>query len=257
MRYLDQVYNEGIAVVHGEHFNTQLEFANVIGSTRGIPGEYLMSIGAFFVPNNEYMLAVFGEDLRDPEYGCYVGDDCVWAGHLVFPIYNVADVVKGFVGFNPEMYLAKKEDATLSGNHYTLSGKRVFTKGNFLYTPKEVYKKAFDDGYLFLTDGLFDAISLNYEGFNAAAMLGSAVTDAMIMQLRFVQRVIFVTDNDQAGMKVYRRLAQSLHNVELYKQGFSKDIDELLHSDKRDRLVADLKSLVNQSESTRSISVFR
>lgn len=106
--------------------------------------------------------------------------------------------------------------------------------------PNSSITKAIEDEYLIVVDGLFDAISLSYFGYNVASFMGSTVTPERIMQLRFIKNVLVASDNDKAGMTLYGDLKKVLNNVEFLPHAKTKDIDELLKSSGAEEFRRDL-----------------
>ena len=247
MQTLDSLYQEGYARIFRED-SAQMGFLQTIANLRRMPVQPLLDNEMLFVPNDEYLTHYFGESIAHPSYGCYSNGACVWANQLIVPIKNLAGVVKGFAAFNPFNYAEAKETGDKSITYYSYSSKDVFPKSKYLFCPGDSYARALDDGYLLLVDGLFDAVSLRYAGFNAAALLGSIPTQYLLMQLRFVKRVILLADNDEAGYKLFTALRRQLRNVELYKQASTKDADELLRSEQRDEFIASLTKVVKEGD---------
>lgn len=243
---LHDLYEKALLTIWGEHGPQQEQWLEIVAQIRELKMETLKELGAFFVPNNDYMKLAFGHEITETQYGCYYDDQCVWNRQIVFPIKDVNGITVAFYGFNPFGYLESKETGTKETAYYSSSSSVVFKKSCFMFMPPGCYDKALDDGYLFVVDGFFDCASIWEAGFNAAALLGSTISDGIIMQLRFVKRVIVIADNDDAGMKVFEQLRKRLHNVELYKQGLTKDIDELLHSDYREDTVKSLAEVTRE-----------
>ena len=231
---LTDIYQAAYDRVQNECGEEQKGFKQIIAEARCMPVEWLDDTNCMFIPNNDFMQEFF--DSRISDYDCYRNGICIWNNALIFPIRDVVDSIVGFAGFFPFDYLDPEVN-----NYYAYSSQSVFKKGNYLFFPRNNLKKALQDGYLFVTDGMFDAISLCAHGFNAAAMMGSTVTPVILMQLRLVKRVIVVADNDSAGYKLYDSLRRVLNNVTLFKQGFNKDIDGALKSEHRDEILKMLR----------------
>lgn len=222
---LTSAYNEALRVVREKYSTEQKEFLTIIAQARGMPVEWLDGVGAIFIPNNEFMLSVFGKEVLD--YDCYVNGKCVWNNAMIFPIRDVNDSIVGFGGFFPFEYV----DEESNSNYYLYSSQKAMRKGNYLYFPQKNLMDAVKDGYLIVVDGVFDAISLTAAGYNAASLMGSSPTQQIMMQLRFIKTVILVADNDDAGYGLYDKLHKHLKNVVLFKQGKTKDVDDLLKSE--------------------------
>jgi hypothetical protein len=58
------------------------------------------------------------------------------------------------------------------------------------------------ESVLYVTEGVFDAISLRYLGFNSTSILGCFLSRAQMHQLRWYEgEIIFAFDNDKAGLE--------------------------------------------------------
>lgn len=247
MSSLNELYRRGLSSVWGteDSADAQQKYLDVIAGIRGINSELFKKCDMLFIPNDQYLAVHCGEEILNLEYGCYESRKmCLWSNQLIIPITDVVACVRGFAAFNPFNYVEAKETGDRSMTYYSYSSKDVFPKGKYLYFPGSCYEKAITDGYLLLVDGVFDAASLWCAGFNAGALMGSIPTEWILMQLRFIKRVILIADNDDAGYKLYTGLRRQLKNVELFKQGETKDADELLKSEKRDDFIRALQQVL-------------
>ena len=157
---------------------------------------------------------------------------------------NVADKVMGFVSFNPIKYLEARETHDWSIYYYAYSSKNVFDKGNYLLMGEGAYDRALAESYLVVVDGVFDQISLAFEGINSAALLGSTLTPQILMLLRFIPNIIVLADNDDAGLLLYEHLKKQHHGVRLFKQNYGKDADDVLKSCHRDTYLEQLRNFI-------------
>lgn len=258
MLTLNELFNSAYEKVYldSQAREAQCHYLQVIADLRHTNVEVFKKCRMLFIPNDEFLINFAGPEIVHPDYGCYQDSKhCIWLSQLIIPITNLVGEVKGFAGFNPFNYAEAKSTGDRSIAYYMYSTKGVFPKGSFLYCPEDSYTKALDDGYIFLVDGVFDAASIWDAGFNSAAMMGSTPTQQILMQLRFIKRVILIADNDEAGYKLYKSLRVKLHNVELLKQGGTKDADELLKSENREAFIKTLNDVISNS-SLLKISAF-
>ena len=245
-----QVIKKGIQKIREIDSKAQDEFINIIcKDVRGMDSEIVHRANAFYVPNDDYMIVMFGEILKNSQYDCYLLDGtCRWLNNLVFPITDLAGNVVGLAGYNPHNYLQAKETGDKSLNYYGYSNKDLFIKGNYLYCLDGVYKKALAQGYLIITDGLFDCLSLSSYGYLAAALLGSNVNEQVLAQLTFIDRIILAHDNDEAGLRLARFLTKKLNNVVCVKQKYTKDVDDLLKTSYKDNYLTMLDNIIQKKE---------
>lgn len=234
----DLVVGRGLQKIRNEDGDIQRKYVAGVAQARGMDADALWDVGAVFIPNDGYLAAYCGPAVKEYGYDCY-GDEglCKWNNNLVVPITDVAGKVVAIGGFNPFVYLDAKEHGSKSVSYYKYSNSTVYKKGRYLYSVPGVLEKSIREGYAFLVDGLFDCITLSGLGFNALALLGSFVSPEIIVQLRFIGRIILIADNDTAGIKLYETLKKQLRGLELFKQNIAKDIDDALKSEERGKVL--------------------
>lgn len=224
---------QGIAKIYNEDFNAQEHYINTIcEDLRGRKLPIVIDMKSFYVPNDEYMINYFGYGITNPKYDCYAFDgSCKWTHHLVIPITNVSGKVVGFTGYNPYVALAKKkevrtkeEEEVSKMSRYKESSNMLMDKSRFFICPLGL-KKAIEDGYIIVTDGVFDTLSLANEGYNSFCILGSTLTEYAKFCLSFVKVIYVAYDNDYAGVKLYKRIQMSFPQVLAIRQSKCKDID--------------------------------
>ncbi len=242
----DLIVGDGLRRIRSEDNRVQRKFIDNVARARGMDSGVLWKTGAVFIPNDEYLAVYCGAAVREYGYDCYDDEGlCKWNNNLVVPITDVAGKVVAIGGFNPFIYLSSKESGCKTANYYKYSNSSVYKKGRYLYSMPGIYEKSVKDGYAFLVDGLFDCITLTGLGFNALALLGSSVSPEIIVQLRFVRRVILIADNDNAGIKLYETLKKQLAGLELFKQNLAKDIDDALKCEERGKVINLLRNVAS------------
>ncbi len=226
---------EGITRIYLEDKESLQYYVGMICSdVRDMEPDVLYRAGAFFVANDDYMAEWFGQGITNPEYEIYRMDGtCLWLHNLVLPVVDAVGEVVGLAGFNPFRYLEAHQTNNWMLNYYMYSSKHIFDKSRFLYSLPGTLRQGLQDGYLVITDGIFDTLSLSACGIHAAALLGSFLSPQVAAVLRFYDRVLLAMDNDDAGLKLYGRLSKVLDNVILVKQGWAKDVDDVLKSQHR------------------------
>lgn len=250
IRLFSNEIKRGVEKIKTTDSEAQNKFIDIIcKDVRNIKSDVVKRANAFYVPNDDYMAFMFGPMIKGFDFDCYNSDGtCKWLNYLLFPITDLSGAVVGFAGFNPHRYLLSKEENDKSLNYYGYSSKHVFQKGNYLFGIEGCYKKALQDGYLIITDGLFDSISLESYGYNSMALLGSFVSDQVLAQLVFIKKVIIAHDNDEAGIKLAEYLKSKLNNVFCIKQKYTKDVDELLKTSYRDNYLAMLNGIIHNNK---------
>lgn len=244
MGRFSELAKEGIKNVWRDDYRSQDEYLKIIAESRQMDVLLLRMTDTFFVPNNEYLSNYFSGEIRDIVYDCYDYNGlCKWSNYLIIPIYNLADEIVAFCGFNPLLYAKAHEPGEGGQNYYQYSNKNIFQKGRYVYCPKGVQERAMVEQYVFVTDGVFDAISLVGAGFNAASLMGSNLTAEIIVQLKMMGNVFIVSDNDKAGLALQKRIKTAIPKAKAFTQGKTKDIDELLKSEYRSSVLAKLQKL--------------
>lgn len=251
----DTIYRDGVQRIWEEDAESQRGFLDAIASARNMKSIDFKAINAFFVPNDAYILKYFDDTITFSEYGFYEGDYCFWNNCLLMPIYDVADKVVSVAGFNPFRYLESKEKDDRSINYYIYAPSQVFKKGSFMFYLEGCYKRALDDQYIIITDGVFDTIALQLAGFNAGALMSSSVTQEIATLLRFIKHVLIASDNDEAGLKLVEKIRAVHPFVTVIRQKRTKDIDDLLKSEYRDKAISELKMAINSVSFSYSLNV--
>lgn len=216
---------------------------NILQMVRGVEDgavenllNYLIADGMFYVPNDIYMSEIFGEEIKDMNYGIYLGDICKLTYRLAIPVRLLDDSIVGFIGYS------NKDDFN-DGNEgfikYLYPPKNVLKKSNYLYITRTEFKKALEDNYICIVDGLFDQKSLEASGINAVSLCGSALTDMHKLYLDRIKHKIVIADNDSAGRKLVKDIKKVWSNAVEIIQYDTKDIDSFLTTPSRVLLLKD------------------
>lgn len=229
MLYLSfsDIANRLVSTVYADDMQSQEHYLKFIAQAREIPLEYLKSIGAIFIPNNEYIKHFVGAEATRREYDLYYGSSCVWTHFLMIPIRTASGVIKGFVGWDAANSLKLKNGA-VDLTTYRTSNKLVFNKNNFFLTDHRVLEGTFDTSCIFVVDGVFDAISLNANGIPAMALLGSSPSKCHYYFLHWYKHIYILSDNDEAGLYLYKRLHSAFNRALRVTQSEAKDIDDYI-----------------------------
>jgi len=221
---------QGIKNIYENDFKTQEHYLGLIcREVRSMRPNILFDLMAFYVPNHDYMSTYFGSEITYSSYDCYdFNGNCKWTGHLVIPIRDIKGNVKGFTGYNPFVTLNKGENAVLNTmSKYKESAKSLMDKSKFGLCPLGL-EKAINDGYVIVTDGVFDALNVADCGFNSFCLLGSALTEELQFCLSFIEYIYVASDNDKAGLDLFNTIKRKFPNVIPIRQSMYKDIDEFI-----------------------------
>lgn len=245
MDTLNELYQELLNKVFEDDLHSQQYYLKVVEDQRKISVDYLLSLGALFIPNNDYIYHYLGTKADSFRAGLYIRGVTPWMLCVVFPIRTLSGEIKGLTAWDAyNKYLEQSEDA-VGLSTYRVSPVSIFPKDKFFLTDIKCLREHFNERVIFITDGVFDAISLNYRGIPAIALLGSTFSREVLYYLRWYRAIYVCTDNDKAGVVLYQRLKKAVPNVYRVVQGRTKDIEELLRYDGVDGVVTEqLRSLV-------------
>lgn len=226
---------------------SQLNYISLIAEKlRNIPTQYLIDEQALFIPNDDYVANMAGPLAMQDSCGFYYSGESTWSNYLIFPIKGMDDTVKGIGGFNPTIYLQAHETGDFSAPYYSYSAKSLFPKGDYLFWGPDGFIKAYNAGYVVLVDGMFDAIQLRGNGYYAAALMGSSVTESLVAQLRFFDKIIVISDNDTAGNKLESLLKRELKHCVYLRQGYDKDVDGAIKKGYKEEVFSVLNRMIEE-----------
>ena len=225
---------------------------------RGLSGEVARAFGLGYAPDGWRSLASVFPDYQDPllvESGLVILQNETGAeekrydrfrDRIMFPIRNVKGECIGFggrvLGEGSPKYLNSPETP-------------VFSKGRELYGLYEARHALRDAGYVLVTEGYMDVVTLAQLGFpQAVATLGTACTPEHVQKLfRFTDSVVFSFDGDAAGRRAARKALEGAlpHATDVRRVKFlflppEHDPDSFIRahgSDAFARLVADAMPL--------------
>lgn len=242
---LNDLYRRLVTSAYEDDAGSQAYYLSMIEDHRKIPVEYLMQRGALFIPNNDYIRHYLGADAGAYGAGLYDGDYCQWALFVLFPITDLVGDVMGIAGWDAQNKHKELTEDLKGLPMYKVSSKMVFPKEKYFLSDVDLLKHQFDKRAIFIVDGVFDSVALNYRGIPAISLLGSMVSPEILYFLRWYKHVYTIQDNDAAGNQLYLRLKKALPRVCRVFQNKTKDIEELLRSDGVDgQLTQQLKDIL-------------
>ena len=167
----------------------------------------------------------------------------VFRGRLMFPVIDVRGSVIGFSG----RILGDGEPKYLNSRE-TL----VFNKSRSLFALNLAKKSK--NGYILLSEGNIDVVSLHQAGFDSAvASLGTSLTPEQARLIsRYTGEVVIAYDNDTAGKKAAQRAIGILEKLDLKVRVLSmegaKDPDEFIKAKGPDAFARLLEGSKNHIE---------
>ena len=163
----------------------------------------------------------------------------IFRNRLMFPVIDVRGNVIGFsgrtLGDDERKYLNTRDTP-------------VFSKSRNLFALNLAKKSK--NGYILLTEGNIDVVSLHQAGFDSAvASLGTSLTPEQAKLIkRYTGEVVIAYDNDAAGQKAAQRAIGILEPLDLkvrvLQMSGAKDPDEFIKSNGPDAFA----NLLNASE---------
>ncbi len=162
---------------------------------------------------------------------------------LIFPIIDVRGNVIGFGGRvldnSKPKYINSPESA-------------LFSKRRNLFAMNFVKKSK--QGYIILTEGYMDTVTLHQYGFDCAvASLGTSLTQEHADLLsKYTKEIVLIYDGDAAGQNAIRRAIPILEKtglrIKILRMQGAKDPDEYLHEYGADRFKLLLQGSEGQAE---------
>lgn len=231
MTNIDELYSELFTKVMEDDMPSQLYYLDMVATQRHIPVEYLLQIGAMFIPNNEYIEHYLGRSVHASSAGFYYEGRCPWTLFVIIPVRNLAGEVVGIVGWDAYNKYKELVDGEKGLVSYRVSAKSVFPREKYFLCDVDRLQRTFDSRVVFVTDGVFDTVSLNYRGIPSIALLGSSFSREILYFLSWYKYIYVCADNDAAGLALVKKLSRSTRNVHRIIQNKTKDIEELLRTD--------------------------
>lgn len=230
----NEVYKRLVDAVYSDDLNSQRYYMSMVEDHRHIPVDYLLERGCLFIPNNDYIRYYLGEEANT--FGCelYQDEKCLWTLYLLLPVMDLAGDVVGLTGWDAQHKYQEITEGTWGLSMYKVSSKNVFQREKYFLSDIPLLKRTFDKRVIFITDGVFDSVTLNYRGIPALALLGSTFSPENLYFLRWYKRIYVCADNDAAGLKLYNMLKKAVPGVHRVIQGQTKDIEEFLRQDGKD-----------------------
>lgn len=244
---LHELYTELWSKAIEDDWEVQRYYLSMVEEHRHISVDYLLQLGALFIPNNDYIRHYLGDAAITSNCGLYYQDVCPWTLFVVIPIRDLSGEITGIVGWDAYNKYREISEGEQGLSAYKVSAKSVFAREKFFLTDVDVLQKQFDKNAIFVTDGVFDTVALTYRGLPSIALLGSSFSPEVLYFLSWYSHVYVCADNDRAGVSLYNKLSRALKGVYRVKQAGAKDMEELLRTDGIDGpITKQLQSLIDQ-----------
>lgn len=247
----NKIMQKGINKIYSEMLDDQKVFIEAICKrVRHMDSSIIYKAQGFFVPNQDFLRVVFGAEITNPEFDVYNSEGFTdWDNYLIFPMYNVLNEIVGLVGFNPINKLKSQDEEFWSLSYYKHSSSKLMDKSKYIFMLKGMFSRAINEGYIIITDGVFDMLSGAANNLVTGALLGSTLSQEVIAQLKLIDKIYLAMDNDEAGQRLLKLLRKYCPNTRAIIQGKYKDLDDILKSQYKDEFLKlfykNLKSNIN------------
>lgn len=233
----------GVDVIYHYDRAQDIYLDHTLTKPRGIKVDDAKRWGMFFVPNQKFIYELLG----DESSMWYTHDGyCRVQSCIVIPVHRVDGKFVGWVSYNPFNREKALESGVYDTNYYNQPPTSIMEKGKYPLVIPQVYKRAVEPGsYIIVTDGVFDAVSLDGLGYNTMALLSSNVSPHHLFLLSFVDNVYVSMDNDEQGLALAKSLSSRLgKKVHILQQSVAKDVDALLQTPHCDAFVETLNECI-------------
>ena len=243
-----EFYTQFVNAVYDDDLDSQRYYLSMVEEQRHIPVDYLLHLGAVFIPNNDYIVYYMGAAAKSRDFDLYYEDSCSWIHFVLIPIRNLVGEIVGLTGWDAGNKFKEISTGERGLSMYKVSGKKLFKREKFFLSDVDLLRSAYSKRVIFITDGVFDCVSLSYRGIPTIALLGSTVSQEVLYFLRWYKYIYVVSDNDSAGVSLFRRLKQAVPNTYRIMQSETKDIEEFLRCDSNGQITKRLKGLLENPE---------
>lgn len=228
---LHELYTELYTKVMDDDYASQRYYLSMVEEQRKISVDYLQKLGALFIPNNDYIKYYLGNKVTMSNVGLYYGEKCPWTLFVIIPVRGLDGEVMGLTGWDAYNKYREVVDGEEGLSTYKVSAKSVFPREKYFLSDISVLKEKFDSRVVFVTDGVFDTVSLCSRGLPSIALLGSTFSPEVIYFLNWYKYIYVCGDNDSAGLSLAKKIAKAVPGTYRIVQNQTKDIEELLRSD--------------------------
>lgn len=139
-------------------------------------------------------------------------------GRFIFPVKDMLGNTVALIGWFPD------------SKRYITTPSRLFSKGCLFYGLEQLGKTGIGKKY-FLSEGIFDSLSLRSIGFNAVSEMGIISTRVKESLYPLFGEIVGISDNDSEGRNVIEQDKWHLPSNSSYIRiiGDAKDIDDVVN----------------------------
>lgn len=179
--------------------------------------EECISRYAFFIPNEEFLLKIYGEPMARKFLPYHKQGIFTLNSTFTIPLLDVADQFHGFLKNNPN-----------SVSKYVYPTKDDFNKSRLLNITKEDLRKIMNEGRVALCEGYFDQMAIAMtKTITPILMGGSDVSPELKVFLRGIRNKYIFGDMDSAGSKVKIKMLNYYKSSGVSVVAMPKEIDDI------------------------------
>lgn len=236
-----------IKICHANLANSS-KCLSYLKETRGLSDEAIEKYQIGFFPQNVEMLFKYIsratlEKLSIVDYSISGSSKFSEYFYLIFPIFSE---YKKAIGIGGRTLLSDSDREILGLPKYKNSS---FKKAHFLYGLQNSRGAILKKKNVFITEGYFDQIAFDTNEIkNSVAICGTAFSRYHLLKLaRYTDRLSFILDGDDGGMKSMERVNKKYYNCGLKLDFYSlpkeyKDVDQYFSSENtKDSFVNEIK----------------
>lgn len=220
----------------------QQDYRKYLANFRGLPEHIIEETKCFYVYDS-YFFHGIDKDLLEKAGFTDEGKN-VYRESFIFPVFDTMGLVAGFIGY----------DADRPHIKYLVSKTLYFHKQ--LGYGSEYTNLIQDKGFVILTEGLFDMLSLRALGFyNSKALLGVIPFDYTKFLTNRLGLTITIPDSDDIGresIKTWKNIGN--YNITIKLPTDYKDINDLYKAGYGDKLSELIKTSIKEFNSSLPIS---
>ena len=144
---------------------------------------------------------------------------------MLIPIGTPSGFFISYVAYDPIAQIDSRISGEKKPAYFAPSEER---KDSLVFVPDHFWKQVTESNTIYIVDGVWDSITINYLGLPAMALLGSRISEDVSKILSLYKNIILVQDNDQAGAKLLAEMSKNFRNVTRVQipAQIAKDIDE-------------------------------
>lgn len=206
-----------------ENTPEQIKLKSGIAEFRGCSMDKMLSFPSLQIKSVSQVETFKGHSLYPLFFDASVGS--LIYGRLLIPITAPNGFYVSYVSYDTIAQIDAKMGKEKRPSYIAPKGAG---KESLVYVPQDSWDNVVSSSTIYVVDGVWDSITLNYLGFPAMALLGSSLTTGIIQILNMYKSIILVQDNDHAGVSLFIDLSRRFKHVSrvVIPASISKDIDE-------------------------------